>query len=82
MPPGDEALFRFINGLAGRWPAADWLVRGIASDYLVPVVMGLALLGLWFSPQGVRRARQWGAMNAVLATGLVNAAVKATNLVF
>lgn len=82
MPPGDETLFHLINGLAGRWGAADWVVRGIASDYLVPVVMGLALLGLWFSAEDVRRARQWGVMTAVLSIGLVNGAIKATNLLF
>ena len=82
MPPGDDALFHLLNGVAGRWPAVDWVIAGLANDYFIPVVMGLVLLWLWFSPAPVRPLRQWGVLTAVLATGLVNAAIKATNLVF
>lgn len=78
----DYTLFQAINGLAGRWPALDWAMRGLASDYLVPVTLGLVLLGLWFSPLPVRERLQRGVMAAVVAAVLVNAFTKGINLLY
>lgn len=78
----DQALFRAINGLVGQWAPLDWAMRGLANDYLVPVTLGLTLLGLWFSPRPVRQRLQRGVMAAAAAAALVNAFIKAINLVY
>jgi len=43
----DENIFLWINGLAGKIPAFDWLLKGIANDYLAIVGSCLVLLALW-----------------------------------
>lgn len=82
MLAADEALFRVINGLAGGLPPLDWAMQRLANDYLVPVSLALALLGLWFSPLAVRQARQQGVIAAALAVVVANAVVKLTNLIY
>ena len=44
----DFALFQIINGLAGQSNAIDKLLSILASDYLIPVGMGLILYFSWF----------------------------------
>ncbi len=44
----DAAIALWLNGWVGRFPALDAAVRVLVSDYFVPVLCVLALVGLWF----------------------------------
>jgi undecaprenyl-diphosphatase len=68
----DETLFFWINGLAGKVPVFDWLMRLFGDDYFVFTIMALILISLWF---GFRSAPQMelnqrAVLCAVLAVGL------------
>jgi len=75
----DYALFRLINGLAGRHPLADELMRLLATDYMVPTAAMSLLVWLWFSGE---RARQHHVLLALVAFVAANVVVKAMNLVY
>jgi undecaprenyl-diphosphatase len=75
----DLELFRLINGLAGRWVAADEFWRFFANDYIVPTAIVAILVVAWFS--GETRWRRV-VVHAVLALLLANLAVKVFNLVW
>jgi undecaprenyl-diphosphatase len=45
----DADLVIWLNGFSGNAKAFDDLMRIAASDYLMPLVFSLAMLGLWFS---------------------------------
>jgi undecaprenyl-diphosphatase len=45
----DADLVIWLNGFSGNVKAIDDLMRIAASDYLMPLVFSLAMLGLWFS---------------------------------
>ena len=51
----DFALFQIINGLAGQSNAIDKLSSIIASDYLIPVGMGLILYFSWFDSGNIEQ---------------------------
>ncbi len=51
----DETLFFWINGIAGKVPILDWLMKLLGDDYFIITIMSLLLLFLWF---GFRRAVQ------------------------
>jgi len=51
----DFALFQIINGLAGQSNAIDKLLSMIASDYLIPVGMGLILYFSWFDSGNIEQ---------------------------
>ena len=44
----DEAVLLWLNGYVGRSSVLDGLMDVLVSDYLVPVLLSLALLALWF----------------------------------
>lgn len=48
MISADESVFFWINGLAGRVDAVDDIIRTLSCDLFIPVVMILAMVGLWF----------------------------------
>ncbi|HEX77361.1 MAG TPA: phosphatase PAP2 family protein [Dehalococcoidia bacterium] len=82
----DEWLFLGINGLAGHWGPADWIMQRATNDYLIPVIMALSLLGLWIlsrrlpTPQRARLQRLlWVAM---IGAGFSTAIVKICNLYY
>ncbi|MDQ7031030.1 MAG: phosphatase PAP2 family protein [Ardenticatenia bacterium] len=75
----DYALFRLINGLAGRSPPADELMRLLATDYMVPTTAMSLLVWLWFSGE---RGRQHHVLMALVAFVAANMVVKAMNLVY
>jgi undecaprenyl-diphosphatase len=57
----DLWLFELINGLAGRTPVLDQLMRALVSDYVGPTLQVLGLLGFWF--EGRRQSPErsgWG----------------------
>ena len=80
----DKAVFLWINGLAGRAPGADFVMAWLASDYLVPVCMGLTLVALWFiGRDGPERMRyQIGMFTALTAMALSSLVVFICNALF
>ena len=44
----DGTIFLWINGWIGTFPVLDDVVNVIVSDYLVPVALSVAMIGLWF----------------------------------
>lgn len=45
----DVVLFHWINDFVGTIPPLDWLTRLIVNDYVVPTLMSLAAVWLWFA---------------------------------
>ena len=45
----DADIVIWLNGLSGNIAAFDNLMRIAASDYMMPLVFSLSMLGLWFS---------------------------------
>ena len=80
----DKAIFLWINALVGRAPAVDAAMAWLASDYLVPVSMGLTLVALWFigrdAPQRMRY--QIGMFTALTAMALSSLVVFVCNALF
>jgi len=76
MPP-DAGLLLSINRLAGRVPPLDSLVRLAVSDYLIPLVLFLILLGLWIGPQNAtqRGRNQRAVVLAAAGMGIAHLAV-------
>lgn len=77
----DERLFLWLNGLVGRWPAVDSIVRLVTTDYFVPVALSLVLFGLWFGSRSqAQRERQQKAVWAALASvGLASLIILSLN---
>lgn len=49
MENADQALFIWLNSLAGNFATFDSVVGWVASDHLVPVSLSLTLVALWFT---------------------------------
>ena len=84
MAYADEKLFLSINGLAGEFVPLDRVMVWVASDYLVPVSLALALIGIWFvgSDRLARQKHQMGVFAALTSMGLSSLAVLMFNLVY
>ena len=84
LADADKALFLWINALVGYAPAVDAAMTWVASDYLVPVSMGLTLVALWFighdAPQRMRY--QIGMFTALTAMALSSLVVLISNALF
>jgi len=78
----DEALVLWLNGFVGRSTALDALMEALVSDYLVPVLSSLVLLGLWFSgsSDAERYRNQLVTLTGGIAVGFSNALVTISNL--
>ncbi|MDA1096288.1 MAG: phosphatase PAP2 family protein [Chloroflexi bacterium] len=83
MTPGEEELevFQAINGMAGGHPLLDAIASVFVGDYFVPVVLALALLGLWFGAKDAttRERQQRAIMVATLAVIIANITVLVIN---
>lgn len=55
----DEALFRWLNNLAGRSDFSDGLLRLVICDYLIPFLAVLAVAWLWFAGRGECESRRF-----------------------
>ncbi len=80
----DLELFRLINGVAGRFPLLDGVMRLLVNEYFVLTTMALILFALWFEgamPQE-RERHQRAAIYAVVTLLFANALVKLCNLFF
>jgi len=77
----DEQLFLWINGFVGRWPVFDGAMKVIVSDYFVPVVMFLCLLGLWFAVRdpASRLAHQKAVITVIATVLIANFAIEVMN---
>jgi undecaprenyl-diphosphatase len=80
----DQNLFLWINGLAGKFSPADWLLRGIANDYLVIVSASLVLLVLWLwgSQTSQRENNQKAVVVAALSLGISQGFLNLSNLFY
>ena len=84
LADADKALFLWINALVGHAPVVDAAMGWVASDYLVPVCMGLTLVALWFigrdAPERMRY--QIGMFAALTAMALSSLVVLISNALF
>ena len=80
----DSQVFLWINGWIGTSATFDRIIHWVVSDYLVPVVCSLTLLGLWFAwrNEEMRERHQRGVILAGVGVGIASAMVKASNLVY
>ncbi len=80
----DATVFFWINGLAGKVPFIDGIMRVLASDYLIPLVFALAIFALWFSgrdPES-RWTNQRAALCALIAMGFANIVIEISNVFY
>lgn len=84
LAEADKALFLWINALVGHAPVIDAIMSRLASDYLVPVGMGLTLVALWFvgRDDSERMRYQIGMFTALTAMALSSLVVFICNALF
>ncbi|MFQ5924668.1 MAG: phosphatase PAP2 family protein [Dehalococcoidia bacterium] len=80
----DATVFFWINGLAGKVPFLDGIMRVLASDYLIPLVFTLAIFALWFSGRDAesRWTNQRAALCALIAMGFANIVIEISNVFY
>ena len=80
----DEALFLAINGFVGTVAFLDRAAQILASDYMVPGALALALIAMWFMERDrdMRIRHQIGAMTALIALALANLMVFIVNALY
>jgi undecaprenyl-diphosphatase len=80
----DVLLFNLINGLAGKVPALDGLMRLLVNDYFVPTTLCLLAAALWFAGSSTqeRRSNQRTVLSIVAAVLLANLMVKVCNVIY
>ena len=81
MANADQAIFLWINGLAGILGPIDLLAGLLAGDYLVPVSLSLTLVAMWFgAPDKETRQRyQLGLFVALTSMALSSLVVLMVN---
>ena len=84
MAQADEKLFLWINGWVGWFEPFDEAVEWIVSDYLVPVGLVMAMLGLWFigATKAERHRHQLGVFVGMSATALASLTVLIINVLY
>jgi len=77
----DAAVALWMNGWVGSFPAWDALAEVLVSDYFVPSLLALMLLGMWFvgGDSTERDRHQRAVLRAMIALGLANLAVLIIN---
>jgi undecaprenyl-diphosphatase len=80
----DRAVLFWLNGLAGRNQFFDAAVRLLASDYLVPMLGVLSIVGLWFAGRtpAERERFQITLFVGAASIGLANLAVLSVNVLW
>ena len=84
MENADQALFVWLNSLAGSFAPFDSLVGWVASDYLVPAGLSLTLVALWFTgaDKDVRERHQIALFVALTAMALSSLVVFIINIFY
>ncbi len=84
MANPDETVFLWLNGLVGKLPFFDRIVELVVSDYLIPVSLALALVGMWFAggDKLTRQRHQIGVFVALSAMALSSLAVFTINAAY
>ena len=84
MAHADETVFLWINGLVGRFTVLDRAMEWVVSDYLIPVSLALALIGLWFieSDRLKRQIHQIGVFVALTSMALSSLVVFIINALY
>ncbi|MBI4220039.1 MAG: phosphatase PAP2 family protein [Chloroflexi bacterium] len=84
MNPFDKGILLWLNGLAGNTPVLDGFMRLFASDFLVPMLGVLSLVGLWFAGRtpAQRERFQITLFAGAAAVGFANLAVVIVNLIW
>lgn len=75
----DKNLFLAINGLVGKAPLFDSLIKLVVNEYFVPVSLSLILLYLWFQPVRNQEKNQQAAPIAFFATIATNLTIDFSN---
>ncbi len=77
----DEALYLWINGLAGKIRFFDELFRGLANDYFIIVSTCLILLVLWFGTRDehFKWQNQFAVIGASISLGISQVLVNLCN---
>ena len=80
----DYALFKAINGLAGRWPLLDAFMRLVVNEYFVPTSMALILVMMWFWGRDEAQRARYQRIVILAAASLItaNLILKACNLIY
>jgi undecaprenyl-diphosphatase len=80
----DWKLFQLANGLAGRSPILDAVIRLLMNDYALTTALVLVPFALWFSGHtpAERERHQRAVLTTVAALVMANLIVKALNLVY
>ena len=78
----DQAVFRWLNHLAGRSDFFDGLLRLVIKDYLIPFLATLAVAWLWFAGRGEDETQrfQHAALKGLVALGICQLAVALINI--
>ena len=84
MAYADEKVFLWINGWVGRVSALDRVAEWVVSDYLVPVSLALALVGVWFvgKDRVARQRHQIGVFVALTSMGCSSLVVFTINAMY
>ena len=84
MAYADEKVFLWINGWVGRVSVLDRVAEWVVSDYLVPVSLALALVGMWFvgRDRAVRQRHQIGVFVALTSMGCASLVVFTINAMY
>jgi len=77
----DHTVFLWLNNWVGHWALVDVVTRLLVSDYFVPALLSISLLGMWFWGKDTkeRESRQRAAIRAMIALGIANLAVLVLN---
>lgn len=77
----DAAVLLWLNSWVGAFPWLDGLVRLVVGDYLIPVLLSLLLLGMWFGARDprLRECSQKAVFAAFIGIGFANLAVLMIN---
>ena len=81
MTQTDEAVLLWLNQWVGFLPWVDAAVKVLISDYFIPVLFSIILLGLWFTgvTRQAREMNQRAVGIAAASIGVVNAWVTVIN---
>ncbi|MDP6402153.1 MAG: phosphatase PAP2 family protein [SAR202 cluster bacterium] len=84
MAIADEKVFLWINSLVGRFTPFDRVMEWVVSDYLIPVSLALALVGLWFVGRDEieRKKHQIGVFVALSSMGFSSLTVFVINSLY